>query len=49
MFHPVSSSNLKSFDDFIRARQHVRRDRQADLLGRFQIDDELELLRLFLV
>ena len=27
-------------------RQHVRRNRQADLLGGFQIDDELELLRL---
>jgi hypothetical protein len=49
MFHPVSSSNLKSFDDFIRPRQHIRRDRQANLFGGFQIDDELELLRLFLV
>ena len=28
----------------IRPHQHVGRDRQADLLGRFQIDDELEFL-----
>ena len=27
--------------------QHVRRDREANLLRRFEIDDELELLRLF--
>src|SRR5262245_10374375 len=39
--------NPKSFDYPIRPHQHVRRNRQADLLGRFQIDDELELLRLF--
>ena len=30
----------------IRPHQHIGRDRQADLLGRFQIDDELELDRL---
>jgi hypothetical protein len=30
-------------DDLIRSRKHVRRDCEADLLGRFQIDDELEL------
>ena len=34
------------FDHLIRPRQHVRWNRQADLLGRFQIDDELELRRL---
>ena len=28
----------------VRPRQHVRRNRQADLLGGFQIDDELELV-----
>src|ERR1051325_9555830 len=39
-------SSLSS-DQLIRLRQHVRRNRQADLLGRFQIDDELELRRLF--
>jgi hypothetical protein len=33
-------------DHLIRPRQHVGRNRQADLLGRFQIDDELELCRL---
>ena len=31
----------------IRPRQHIRRNRQADLLRRFEIDDKLELLRLF--
>src|SRR5882724_2583314 len=31
-------------DHPIRPRQHVRRNRQADLLGGFQIDDQLELL-----
>src|SRR5262245_8177159 len=35
---------LHSFDHLIRSRQHIRRNRQTDLLGRFQIDDELELL-----
>jgi hypothetical protein len=30
----------------IRPRQHVRWDRQADLLGGFEIDDEVELRRL---
>ena len=34
------------FDHLIRPRQHVRRNRQTDLLGGFQIDDELELFRL---
>ena len=33
-------------DDFIRPRQHVRRNRQADLLGRLEIDHELKLRRL---
>jgi hypothetical protein len=31
--------NLKSLDHFIRSREHIGRDRQADLLRRFQIDD----------
>ena len=35
-----------SLDHFVRSRQHVRRNRQADLLGGFEIDDELELRRL---
>ncbi len=34
------------FDDLVRSRQHIRRNRQADLLGRFQVDDQLELGRL---
>ena len=40
----VISPSTCLLDHFIRPRQHVRRNRQADLLGRFQIDDELELL-----
>jgi hypothetical protein len=35
-----------SFYDPIRPRQHIWRNRQADLLSRFQIDDELKLHRL---
>ena len=35
-----------SLNHLIRPRQHVRRNRQADLLGRLQIDDELKLRRL---
>jgi hypothetical protein len=34
------------FDDAIRPRQHVRWNRQTDLLGGFQIDHELEFRRL---
>ena len=30
-------------DHLIRSRQHVRRNRQADLLGSFEIDDKFEL------
>src|SRR6266508_4219472 len=33
-------------NDPVRSRQDIRRNRQADLLCRFQIDDEFELLRL---
>jgi hypothetical protein len=36
-----------SFDHPIRPRQHVRRNGQADLLGSFEIDYQLELCRLF--
>ena len=35
-----------SLDHLIRPGQHVLRNRQADLLGRFKIDDQLELRRL---
>ena len=38
--------NPKSFDHLVRPRQHVGRNRHADLLGRLQINDELELRRL---
>ena len=34
------------FNHLIRPRQHIRRNRQADLLRGFQIDDQLELCRL---
>jgi hypothetical protein len=30
-------------DDFIRSRQHVRRNRYADLFGCIQVDDQLKL------
>src|SRR5215831_19225443 len=33
-------------NDFIRPRQHIRRNRQADLLRRLEVDDQLELCRL---
>src|SRR5262249_43640793 len=35
-----------SLDNLVRSRQHIRRNREADQLGCFQIDDELELRRL---
>src|SRR3990167_4905063 len=35
-----------SFYDSVRPRQHIWRNRETDLLGRFQIDDEFKLLRL---
>ena len=34
---------LLRFNHLIRSHQHIRRDRQADLLSGFQIDDELKL------
>src|SRR5262245_26120128 len=37
---------LSLLDDPIRLREHLRRNRQADLLGRLEIDDQLELRRL---
>src|ERR1041385_742260 len=36
-----------SLDYPVRPRQHVRRNREADLLRGFQVDHELELRRLF--
>src|SRR6266850_8578292 len=43
----VCISSHVSSDHLIRPRQHVGRNRQADLLCRFQIDDEFEFCRLF--
>src|SRR5262249_10900565 len=40
----VSASRLSNH--LIRSCQHVRRNRQTDLLGGFEVDDELELRRL---
>src|SRR5512144_588596 len=34
------------FDHPIRSRQHIGRNRKADVLGRFEVDDEFKLLRL---
>src|SRR5215467_5999260 len=34
------------FDHSIRSHQHIGRDRQADLLGRFEIDHQFEFRRL---
>jgi len=33
-------------DHFVRSRQHIRRDRETDLLRGLEIDDELKLRRL---
>jgi hypothetical protein len=38
--------NLKLLNDLIRPCQYVWRDRQTDLLGSFQVDNQLELRRL---
>ena len=35
-----------SLDHLVRPREHFGRNRQTDLLGRFEIDDELDLRRL---
>jgi len=46
-FLPVTvASCLFSLDQPTRPGEHLRRNRQADLLCRFQIDDELEFFRL---
>jgi hypothetical protein len=42
----LKSAIENSFNDSIRPHQHVGRNRQADLLRGFQIDDELEVYRL---
>ena len=38
-------SKIELLDHLVRPRQHIRRNRQADLFGCFQIDHELELRR----
>jgi len=42
-----NSVSERSFDHPIRPRQHVGRNREADLLRCFQIDHQLEFRRLF--
>jgi hypothetical protein len=46
--HPLLHAGLsrRILDYPIRPHQHVGRNRQADLLGCFQVDDQLELRRL---
>ena len=45
-FNPILRIvNPKLFDDFVRPRQHVWWNRQADLLGGVEIYDQLELRR----
>ena len=41
-----SNDSIRLFDHSIRSRQHVRRNRDSDLFGGFQIDDELKFRRL---
>jgi hypothetical protein len=40
------AADALSFDDFIRPRQHVRRNCEANFFGRFQINDQFEFSRL---
>ena len=40
------SRDTSSLDHLIRPPQHIRRNSQADLLGCFEIDNELEFRRL---
>src|SRR5215470_919729 len=46
--HPLLHAGLsrRILDHLIRSRQHVRRNRQTDLLRGFEIDDQLKLRRL---
>src|SRR5262249_37110383 len=48
IFVPVSYSSIfprssRLFYHPVRSRQHIRRNRDADLLGGFQVDDQLKL------
>jgi hypothetical protein len=40
-------SKIVSLNHSVCSRQHIRRDREADLFGRFQIDYHLEFRWLF--
>ena len=44
--HSTLDTRPFSLDQPTRPGEHLRRNRQADLLGRLEIDDKLELLRL---
>src|SRR5215475_3644000 len=44
--HSTLDTCLFSLDHPIRPRQYIRRDRQTDLIGGFEINDEFELRRL---
>ena len=43
----TSDLRLLSLDYSVRSRQHIRRNRQADLLGGLEIDHQLKLRRRF--
>jgi hypothetical protein len=45
--HSILDTRPCSLDNRVRPHQHPLRDRQADLLGGFQICHEVELCRLF--
>jgi hypothetical protein len=46
-FNPSMSASVScSLDHLIRSHQHVRRNRETNLLGRFEIDHQFELRRL---
>jgi hypothetical protein len=45
--HSTPDTRPFSLNHLIRSRQNVGRYRQTDLLGGFEIDDELKLCRLF--
>jgi hypothetical protein len=45
---PLFHHSGRLFDHFVRPRQHIWRNRQADLLRRLEIDHQLKLRRLLL-
>src|SRR5262249_47148781 len=40
----LTAHHSSSFDDYVRPREHVRRNRQADLMGSLEINNKLKLL-----